>query len=61
GQEIDDREGGAHPEVHRARLQSLQALRAFARVYAEVRHLPDLLPRVGLHRPPAGCDQGEFL
>src|SRR5689334_10454287 len=61
GQEVDDRQGGPDAEVHGTRLQSLQDLWSVARLHAEVRHLPDLLPRVGLDRAFAGCDEGEFL
>src|SRR5688500_4279376 len=61
GEEIVDREGEQAAEVPDARRQPLPPVWPQPRLHAQVRGLPDLLPRAGLGGSPAGRHQVELV
>src|SRR5262245_42334509 len=61
GQESTDREKQAQAEVQGAGGQPLRPLRPAARLPAQVRHLPDLLPGHGAERGNPGSQKSELV
>src|SRR5215469_18482272 len=61
GSEGNDREEQAETQVQRAPAQPLPAVRPLARISAQVRLLPDLLPRPGAQRDGPGRPQGQLV
>ncbi|CAA9549513.1 MAG: SSU ribosomal protein S14p (S29e) @ SSU ribosomal protein S14p (S29e), zinc-dependent, partial [uncultured Thermomicrobiales bacterium] len=61
GQEVPDREVGAARQVRRPARQPVQGLRSFAGLHAEVRPVPDLLPRERELWAPPGRHEVQFL
>ncbi|CAA9299645.1 MAG: SSU ribosomal protein S14p (S29e) @ SSU ribosomal protein S14p (S29e), zinc-dependent, partial [uncultured Chloroflexi bacterium] len=61
GKEVQDREVEAPPEVRGAVPQPLPPLWPAARLPAQVRAVPHLLPGTGPAGPDPRCDQSELV
>ncbi len=61
GKEVVDSESEAETEIQGARLFALSAVRAFACLSQEIRHVPYLFPRNGAAGRDPRCAQGQLV